>query len=281
MKPGIYPNLPNAEYHKAEGLSSTDIKALRHSGLHYQAYLKDEIEQSGQMRLGSLVHCLILTPDKLKDDVHVGNYNTRRGKDFEAACRDGGDKLICNQEELDRASEIADAFRAQAIDHPFFNGERFKLLEGYKEHSIFVDCPETGLLLKARPDVLTTTGVITDIKTTDDASPDGFQKSIAKFGYHISAAHYIDVVSKAQIEGIAPVTEFCFVAIETSPPYAMATYFLSVDALQAGAEEIQIAIENYKKGKQSGVWEGYKKDLVEIGLPGWYHLRLEANRGGK
>ncbi len=284
MKPGMHLNISNADYHASEALGSSDLKKLSKSGAHYQASLAEETEQSAEMRFGSIVHMMILEPDKVRDQIFVGEYNTRRGKDFDNACKEGEGKLICNREEYNRAQECVEAFRKQAIDHPYLNGQKYQLLEGIKEASFYWQDPVTGLMLKARPDNITPTGVITDIKTCQDASPDGFQRAIAQYQYHLSAAHYLRVVNgvmstPGQIFDIARPVAFAFVCIESKAPYAMATYFLSADSLDLGLTEADRAMQTYIKGTTTGVWEAYPKELSEISVPRWYLFKAQANGG--
>lgn len=283
MKPGIYENVSLADYHAAPGLSSSVLKELLKSGAHYKASLKEEREQSTEMRLGTLVHCMLLEPEKVNLQVHVGEYNVRRGKDWEIAKQDGEGKLICNREEYDRAQEIAEAFRVQATSHPYFNGEKFKLLEGLKENSFFASCPKSGLLLKARPDNITANGVIVDFKTTSDASVDEFQRSIVKYGYYLSAAHYLNVVTEALKQfphrsiPVAP-RAFVMIALETKAPYGFQVYFFSADALNAGRMHADKAMQTFKQCSETGIWEAYKKEMVEIGLPNWFYYKYPETK---
>ena len=39
--------------------------------------------------------------------------------------------------------------------------------------------------------------LIIDLKSTVDASPKGFQRSVANYRYHVQSSHYLDVVEMA------------------------------------------------------------------------------------
>lgn len=275
MKPGIYTNLSNADYHATEGLSSSNLKELVKSAAHYQASLKEVREETAQQRMGTMVHTMLLQPDQVTAQIHVGEYKTRRGKDFEAALEEGAGKLVVSREEYNTAQEIAEAFRAQAMEHPYLNGQKYKLMEGVKEQSYYWTCPKTGLLLKARPDNITPSGVIVDLKICRDVSVDGFRKAIAEYGYHISAAHYLAGVNANPVAGQSPPTAFAFICIESTAPYLMATYFIDEASLSVARDQIERALAAYLKGQKTGVWEGYPKRLVEIGLPQWYYYKTE------
>ena len=62
MKPGIYINLPEDEYHAVDALGSTSIKALFEDPVEYQwdkLYNEDD-KESAARTLGSAIHCRLL-----------------------------------------------------------------------------------------------------------------------------------------------------------------------------------------------------------------------------
>jgi hypothetical protein len=53
----------------------------------------------------------------------------------------------------------------------------------------------TGLQCKCRPDWISEDGgILVDLKTTEDASPREFQRSIAKWRYHVQAGWYMAAI---------------------------------------------------------------------------------------
>ena len=82
---------------------------------------------------------------------------------------------------------------------------------------------------RARPDALDPNGLIVDLKTSQDASPDAFARTAATFKYHLQAAWYIDGLHAA---GVTPEqTAFAFVVIEKTPPHSVGTYVLDAESL--------------------------------------------------
>ena len=65
MEPRVYGGIGNEEYHKGPGLSSSDLKLLARSPLHYKTAKAFHPEETNAMRLGTAVHCAILEPDRI------------------------------------------------------------------------------------------------------------------------------------------------------------------------------------------------------------------------
>ncbi len=71
---------------------------------------------------------------------------------------------------------------------------------GTSELSVRVRCPKTGAMLRARYDFAPSSGAwLWDLKTTGDASPEAFRRSLFDYGYDLQAAHYVAV---AQLAGL-------------------------------------------------------------------------------
>lgn len=280
-KVGIYRET-NKNYHDGPGISSSELKQLLKSGAHYQAYLQSPPEPSKEMSVGSLVHALLLEPETLEKEFHVGDFNTRRGKDFEAAVKEAGTRTLVSREEMAKALEIVEAFTQQAKDHPCLNGQQYNLLDGVKEHSFYWKDSTTGIQCKVKPDCITPSGVIVDIKTTRNAGFDAFQKSIVDYGYYLSAAYYLKGVQETLKQAPSPVvvtppTHFAIIAIETEAPYAVQTYFFSAESLAIGIQHCDKALATLLQCVQTGKWTGYEAKMVEISLPNWFFYKMNKS----
>lgn len=280
-KPGIY-KVSNRAYHQGPGLSSTALKELLKSGAHYRAYLQFPPEQTKEMCLGSAVHSLILEPETFQNEFHVGDFNRRYGKEFERAAEEAGTRILLSKEEFDQAHEMVEAFKLQAKDHPYLNGERANLLEGVKEMAFYWIDPKTGVLCKVKLDNLTPTGIIVDIKTTRDASFDAFQKQALDLKYYLSAAYYLRGVKETiaqvgpnRIVPIAP-THFVCIAIENKKPFAVQTFFFDAQALAMGDRHVDIALDRFSECLATESWAGYPKKMVELGLPNWAYYKFNG-----
>lgn len=137
---------------------------------------------------------------------------------------------------------------------------------GVAEQSYYWRDRLTGELCKARSDYyLESEGIIADLKTCEDARPEAVARSIAKYGYDISAAMYLDGVAANGL----PANGFVWVFAETAPPYAVRCY-LATDALLARARgKFHSGLEQFSFCRSADNWPGYAVGLVEIDLPGW------------
>jgi PDDEXK-like domain of unknown function (DUF3799) len=123
-----------------------------------------------------------------------------------------------------------------------------------------------GVPCKARPDHWDARlGVTADLKTTADASPAGFAKSVANFRYHVQAAFYTDVMAAAGVT----VESFLFIACERNPPFLVGVYVLDSEALEIGRAEYQRDLALYKECVESGSWPGLSERIELLTLPKW------------
>jgi exodeoxyribonuclease VIII len=108
-------------------------------------------------------------------------------------------------------------------------------------------------------------GVIFDLKTTTDARPQAVQRDIMKYGYHKSAAHYLNGCRALGIPG----DNFAWIFIEKEPPYAIGLYFCSPDLLLRGEIEMEKYAAEYFACKRSGEWPAYSPEFQTIDAPSW------------
>jgi hypothetical protein len=97
-----------------------------------------------------------------------------------------------------------------------------------------------------------------------NADPREFGKTAHNFGYHQSAAHYIDGVKAATGEELP----FRFVLVEKTAPYLVSVVELDIEAVQIGRQLNDRAKRIYRECTASGNWPGYPgADLIS--LPMW------------
>lgn len=197
-----------------------------------------------------------------------------------AATNDG--KQIITADEHAQLEGMRDAVMAHPAAHQLLTG-----CAGAAELSAYWKDPETGALCRCRPDFWRTDGVLVDLKTTDDASPDGFAMSVQKFRYHVQASFYLDGCRQAiehggedlPIKPGAP-TAFVFIAVEKKPPHAVAVYALDFDSLEIGREEYQRDLQTYAECTAADSWPAYGDQIQRLGLPEWRLRREEFKKQG-
>jgi len=126
---------------------------------------------------------------------------------------------------------------------------------------------ETSILRKARLDLWADKlGVLGDLKTTSDASHDGFARSVAEFRYHRQTPFYEGVVRDLG----ADVKSFGFIAVEKEPPYLVAVHVLGDDARATGEREVRRLIRRLADCVAKNEWPGLPGHVNEIRLPRYY-----------
>ncbi|QIG65628.1 hypothetical protein [Salmonella phage PT1] len=171
-------------------------------------------------------------------------------------------RMVLTPEVWDQLHAMASAVHA----HPAA-GSLLTSCPGEAEKSVYWIDATTGVLCRCRPDWWRDDNVIVDLKTTEDASPEGFAKSMANYRYDVQAAYYLDGVQQAT--GKRP-KAFVFIAVEKKAPYGVGVYVLDSESLQLGRAQYQHDLRVYAECVRTGVWPGYGDKIQTISLPGWH-----------
>lgn len=263
-------DMSNDDYHRAPGISKSCLDKVARSPLHYYAHYLDpnrvKEPPTKAMIVGSAVHGAVLEPESFASAYVVApdvNKRTNAGKaEYEAFCAEAAANgaTVLDEGDYRQCVAIARAVRA----HPYAAG---LLKAGKAEQSFFATDPDTGALVKCRPDFLPESGIgIVDLKTCEDASPAGFGKSAANFRYYVQAAWYLDVMRA--IYGEAP-ESFIFIAVEKAPPYAVAIYYCDEHHIALGREKARRELARIVECQAAGVWPDYGHEPMSLRLPAW------------
>jgi hypothetical protein len=263
-EPGIYGGISNADYHADPALGSTSLKTLAtKTPAHYQ-HDKTHPKFSDAFTLGTAAHSLILegsTADIVV--VQADNWLTKDAKAAKAEALAAGKQPLLTKE-MAQVVAMRDAVMAHPVARELFTGH-------LAEQSVFWE--EDGLALKCRPDAWKP-GILVDLKTTRSADPNEFGKTAHEFGYHQSAAHYIDGVKAATGEELP----FPFVLVEKTEPYLVSVVELDVEAINIGRQLNDRAKRIYRECMASGNWPGYPTAEL-ISLPMWAVYKAEEILG--
>lgn len=258
--PGIHDHVTSADYHSDPALGSTSLKTLAtRTPAHYQ-HEKLHPKSSAAFDLGTAAHSLILEQDE--SGIVVIDVDAKRGKVWTdpASAAEAEGKIALTSKEWAQVVAMRDAVMA----HPFARG----LFTGHKaEQSVFWE--DDGLMLKCRPDAWQP-GTLIDLKTARDANPNEFGKTAHEYGYHQSAAHYIDGVKAATGEELP----FHFVLVEKTAPFLVSVVELDIEAVNIGRQLNDRAKRIYRECVESDTWPGYPNaDLIS--LPMWAIYQAE------
>lgn len=275
-EPGLYPDIPEDEYHRdpvqGGSLSVSGAKLLLQAPAKFDYARRNGSRHTKSMDLGTRVHALVLGKgfDQL-ELLEFPDYKTKAAQEEKKRVIAAG-RIPTLTHEYAEAQDIADA----VLKHPTTGG---LFTEGDAEVSMFWRDPETGVMLRGRADYLTYFGgqpVIVDFKTTADASPggDGFGKSAYKFSYWMQDPWYREGWA-SHLGCDWQDIDFVFACAETEPPYLVATYRVKPEHVDLGREQNRIARERFRDCVKAGVWPGYSEEIEDLELPRYGVQRIE------
>lgn len=273
----------NEEYHsKKEYISASGLKLIKKSPLHFKEVEKTETDA---MKFGSAYHTFILEPNKFEEEYYLfddseiysiligeGAKSPRATKKYkewhEAQMRIAGQKKMIDRETYNQLSSMKKRLQSHRYAKSLItNGE--PELSVYVEAKIFTG--ET-VKIKIRPDFLKQKKrIISDLKTTSDASIMGFPNNAANFDYHIQAALYSDIMDKINGKGLG--YDFFFIAQEKTIPFAFNVFRANPQFMGQGRYEYEMLLMLYAQCSADNFWPGYqcftenRFGINELGLP--------------
>lgn len=258
----------NPEYVMSQG----ELKEFLKCPSRWVNGYREDQKSSEAQKWGSLIDCLVLTPDRFKDVYCVapetypaegkkkGDPATEKPWNWNATyCKEWRESQ--NGLMVLKAEEIAEA--GGAIKKLYEDATITAALTGAKRQvMVTADAHINGLIIPVRvlidfiPELLPYTQMIGDLKTACDASIRGWQRAVFTNGYHIQGAFYIDIYEAATSENR---TDFIHVIQESFLPYQTGRRILSSELLELGREEYKKALFLYAECLKTGIWPDYEE----------------------
>lgn len=261
MEPGIYHNLSNADYHADPAIGSTSVKQISVSpaNLYFNPF-----KGSKSAHIGSAIHAAILEPDVYTRDFYLlPDGLDRRSADYKAAVSEYGSDFVLVGGEVETVNRMVESAR---MNSDFVDYMRSP---GKSEISMFATCDITGLNLKCRFDRLSESYPYPlDVKSCRDASERGFSSAFGQYHYHIQAAFYLHVLRLVTGRDL---NQFCFFAVENTPPYRNCMYYIGEESLERGRKQMFEALEKLAEcmESESARYEGIVLPSSEINIPSY------------
>lgn len=279
--PGCYANLPIDLYHgdctAGPGISSSGLRTIESkTPLHYWAtsYLNPERitpEPKDHFVFGHAAHCLLLseTGFKTKFAIRPEQWKDWRKpvsqewkKEQQAA---GLEVLVPDDVKIIR--HIANQLSADPL---VASG----ILRGAIEHSLIWQDKPTGVWLRSRPDVIPSAdGVLVDLKTTTDASPEAVQRAVLNLGYAMQGS--LAGMGMEAALGMK-MTDFVLVWLEKKPPYAVRVSPVDNEWIYWARRQLRRAIDTFARCLETNTWPGYEGEAA-IHMPTWLRNRFEED----
>jgi hypothetical protein len=263
-KPGLHYGVPFDTYAAWPAISNSALSLAARSMAHFRA--RKPVEETPQMRLGSLVHAgkfePLLIPEryvvmpKFEDQVRKPNgerYDNPKGS---AAYRELVDEFTANNVGKICVTRFEyETMLAMVRALARHRGATTWLTGGDYEVSIVAQDPETGLWCKGRIDHLHDPRCVSDLKTTSDLMR--FGDAIFNWGYHRQLALYGDMLDWLDVDHADPIEHRAIVAIDTEGPvHDIHAAPLSQRSITIGRHEFRRLLNQIATCEATGQWPG-------------------------
>lgn len=267
---GVYTDLSNDEYHEdTNSISRSAIMAFRDSPYKYWArYLnpnRPPKKMTDAMEFGKAFHEFVLEPEEFKKHfvtkptkVLLKNVGREKYEEYKKICADleETNMIVLDDEDYLKLVDMRDAL----MNHP----RARELIEGAMyERSYFWEDEHSGLMVKARPDILHD-NLIVDLKTCANASPRAFQYAMIDGGYHIQGAMVREGVNIMESRDIPTIVN---IPIEKEYPHSIGVYVIDEFALDEGRMQYKQALLDIKNARADNEYPDYP--VQSISLPKW------------
>ena len=283
------------DYHKKEfmrcmpeyPMSSGDIREFALCPAKYRAGGEEDVENNSLL-FGSLLDCLLLTPMQFSTRfaLQPETYTDAKGivKPFTKqsnTCKEWivsqGDKTIISADKLEEVRRAIEKINEDETISSFIKQSDAQVFISatWKDEGTKLEIPIKALIDLLPREDSEYSSCVADLKSTRDASPINFNRSVFSFGYHIQAAFYLDMVN--QVDNSRDT--FCFIVQENKKPFQTGKRILHTDFLEMGRNEYRAALANYCKCLKSGFFPSY--DDTDEAVQGWSTLFPEPWMEGK
>lgn len=276
--PGIYPDIPEGQYHAdRSSLSHSWAKLLLPPSCpaKFRWAMDNAPKTKRAFDFGNLAHRQVLGAGAdievldplihgLKKDGNVAD-NPRATSAWQNAEQDArlAGKVPVHVDEMLTAQAMAEAVHRHPVAGPLFT-------EGAPEVSLYANDPDTGVPLRGRVDWLNRPTIV-DYKSAATACLGEFARAAAKYLYHMQAAWYLDLAAAQGIDG----AQFLLVAQEKTPPYLISVLEFDDEAIGEGRLLKRQAIDTYARCIEADKWPGYPEQIQPISLPLWAISEME------
>lgn len=259
----IHHGTTEPEYNAMPGLRISTVRAVMNNAARYK-HERDNPTPKKHFTLGSAVHSYLLEGGKTVVHVEVDDWKTKAAQIKRDEALAAGLYPLNNAENA-QALAMADSLRG----HPTVAKH---LAAGHPEAAITgLDPTGSWVPMKARLDILDIEArTIVDPKTSATMAPEDFGTHAWRHGYHMAAAHYIEMA--AQETGTDPDEwTFLFAVVEKTAPYLTFVTRLGIAELELGRRDRLRGIDLYRECERTNKWPGYSTDIMTTTFPKWVH----------
>lgn len=262
---------------KKRPLSYSSLKHFMESPLHYIKYINEEKESSEDMLLGSLVDCMILTPEKLSSSYKKYEKFDKRSN--------------AAKEKYQRMLDIADRYGFEWVNSKLW--EKAELMRSQIERNpiamnLINSCGITQHELKWKYRGVDCRGFvdgagelgqdkkpfILELKTSSSSKRDFWMRHLVQMKYHLQAGMYVHGWKREKFENAS----FYHIVVENTAPYTVNVFPLSKGMIEASIEMYEREMDKLVECMNQDQWDqGYSfhETLEPLEMPKWYESKLK------
>ena len=262
-------------------LSYSSLKAFNKSPIDYLMYLNKEYVQNDSMLLGSVVDCLLLTPNEFEDKyILVDDYDrrTKIGKELHIEYTEKAKKLfktIVKKSMLENAEIMVNSLlnnnkvklildNTTQTQYPIDFTYKLERAEKYQIRGFADGVGE----MNGKP-------FIFDLKTTNNIDQHFYTRQIIDMLYHLQASIYCMGFAHDKIK----IPDFYHIVIENKAPYKCNVYKFDKEFIKRGKTLFKNLVMDFDHCKLNDLWEMgqefFEPNINEIEMPIWYENKKE------
>jgi len=264
------------EYFKHPALSNSRLGDFKQSPAHYKYRLDNPSKDTKATLTGSAFHYLCFEPGMISKYMMVlreeerpepkkdyRNTDNKKWKDDQINLALSKGLELISSDEFGIAEDMYDAVTKdpQAFELLRAQGNKFETVGLWERE---------GIEFKRKTDIHNP-DFIADLKSTENADPFAFEKSLFSWEYDRQGGMYADgerVMTDSQF-----FNPFYIIAVEKSPPFGVSVHELTHDVLTYGAAEYMDLARKLKECEKKNEWPGYSYKYLggynQINLPKW------------
>lgn len=232
----------------------SELKQFARSPAHYKARCERTFEPTRAMRIGTIVHHLVLGGAPRRKLVRFDG-DARRGKEWTIFLEANPGCEIVTAPEWEEAEPIAAAVK---------NDPQF--IEIIRDGALFevpVEWEDGGLPCATGGIDIVTPTLIADLKMTSNTEPVRWQRHASSMLYHAQLAWY-DTAARAKLD-VQP-KRWLVIGCEVEEPYAMTILDLDAAGVEQGKKSIGLWLEHLRRCEDNDVWPAYASSPIPWSL---------------
>lgn len=242
-------------FSKDSWLSKSVLWQLKSKSLFQWRYHPQEFKPTAAMQWGSLVDCLLTTPEELDEVIALHDFKDFRTKE----AREFRDSALASGKIVVDAKQMAEGQKAR--EQVLKNKDARKVVEESLSQ-VVVMAKIRDVQFKGLVDfVPKNSPYLVDFKTTSSFTPKGIASAVGDYGYHVQAYLYNKLYNEMMGEER---NRFRFIWQMSTPPYEVAVTELASVDISSGGEYANFLFSKLVRAAKADKWPNIFDDKIAM-----------------